>query len=190
MSSNNKDLKTCLEMSLKVIRMYDWLLDLYVLDFFVDDHWNKLPSTWRLTFEHMDPQLLGDILSKKPSNTMLPLSFLALIRSIEALTIPRERQDININEKKSMDVDTCKHHPRLKNLFLKHVKLKKRHEINLMAGVVVDTAVQTGCNSVIDFGSGLGHLVRVLAYRDDLHAAGIECQAQLTEEARSVLLKT
>ncbi|XP_022822470.1 protein RRNAD1 [Spodoptera litura] len=189
MSSNNKDLKTCLKMSLKVIRMYDWLLDLYVLDFFVDDHWNKLPSTWRLTFEHMDPQLLGDILSKKPSNTMLPLSFLALIRSIEALTIPRERQDININEKKSMDVDTCKHHPRLKNLFLKHVKLKKRHEINLMAGVVVDTAVQTGCNSVIDFGSGLGHLVRVLAYRDDLHAAGIECQAQLTEEARKLDLE-
>lgn len=191
MTSKIENVKSNLEMSLKVIRMYDWLLDLYVLDFFVDDHWNKLPSTWRKTFEHMDPQELGHILSNRPTNQLLPLSFLALIKTIEALTIPRGRQNQNINKKvTTTNLDSCKNHPKLKNLFLKHVKLKKRHEISLMADVVVGTALQSNCNSVIDFGSGLGHLVRVLAYRDDLYAAGIECQGQLTEEARSVPLKT
>ncbi|KAJ8736051.1 hypothetical protein PYW08_006707 [Mythimna loreyi] len=182
--------ETILEMCLKVIRIYDWLLDLYVLDFFVDDHWNKLPVTWRRTFEHMDPQHLGNILSNRPSNQLLPLSFLALIKTVQALTLPRESTFKKGDSKKeSNNLDTCKYHPRLKNLFLKHVKLKKRHEISLMADVVVDTALQSGCNSVIDFGSGLGHLVRVLAYRDDMNAAGIECQTQLTEEARKLDLQ-
>uniref|UniRef100_A0A2A4JAH1 Methyltransferase domain-containing protein n=1 Tax=Heliothis virescens TaxID=7102 RepID=A0A2A4JAH1_HELVI len=192
MSSKMENIKSNLEMSLKVIRMYDWLLDLYVLDFFVDDHWNKLPSTWRETFEHMDPQQLGYILCNQPPKQLLPLSFLALIKTIEALTIPRGRQHQSnqyIKKKDSTNFDTCKNHPKLKNLFLKHVKLKKRHEISLMADVVVDTALKSNCNSVIDFGSGLGHLVRVLAYRDDLYAAGIECQAQLTEEARKLDLQ-
>ncbi|XP_047025222.1 methyltransferase-like protein 25B [Helicoverpa zea] len=190
MTSKIENVKSNLEMSLKVIRMYDWLLDLYVLDFFVDDHWNKLPSTWRKTFEHMDPQELGHILSNRPTNQLLPLSFLALIKTIEALTILRGRQNQNINKKvTTTNLDSCKNHPKLKNLFLKHVKLKKRHEISLMADVVVGTALQSNCNSVIDFGSGLGHLVRVLAYRDDLYAAGIECQGQLTEEARKLDLQ-
>lgn len=137
----------------------------------------------------MDPQELGNILSNRPSKMLLPLSFLALLKTIEALSLPRERKyKKEIDKSKSINLDTCKYHPKLKNLFLKRVKLKKRHEISLMAEVVVDTALQSGCNSVIDFGSGLGHLVRVLAYRDDMNAAGIECQAQLTEEARSVPL--
>ena len=137
----------------------------------------------------MDPQHLGNILANRPSNQLLPLSFLALIKTVQALTLPRERACKQENNKKECtNLDTCNYHPKLKNLFLKHVKLKKRHEISLMADVVVNTASQSGCNSVIDFGSGLGHLVRVLAYRDDMYAAGIECQAQLTEEARSVPL--
>lgn len=57
-----------------------------------------------------------------------------------------------------------------------------------MARVVDGVAAQSGCEAVIDFGSGLGHLVRMLAYKYDLYTAGIECQVQLTEEARSVLL--
>lgn len=134
----------------------------------------------------MDPQHLGNILSNRPSNQLLPLSFLALIKTVEALNIPRENNYRNVNKNASIDLDTCKNHPKLINLFLKHVKLKKRHEISMMADVVVDTAKESGCNAVIDFGSGLGHLVRVLAYRDDMFAAGIECQTQLTEEARSV----
>ncbi|XP_026738794.1 protein RRNAD1 isoform X1 [Trichoplusia ni] len=191
MNTQKEIVQSTLAMSLKVIRMYDWLLDLYVLDFFVDKHWDKLPQCWRDTFEHMDPQHLGYILSNKPSNfnTVLPLSFLALIKSIDALTLPRENHSKNISKKEVYDVDTCKSNSKLKNLFLKHVKLKKRHEISLMAEIVVDTALETGCKAVIDFGSGLGHLVRVLAYREDLYAAGIECQTQLTEEARKLDLQ-
>ncbi|XP_061709303.1 methyltransferase-like protein 25B [Cydia pomonella] len=189
MCSQKDTTKDAILKSLKVIRMFDWLLDLYVLDFFVDDHWAKLPLSWQECFENMTPQDLGDILSGNPTSHVLPLSFLSLAKSVEVLSLPRKtkyeksKKVINNNE------DSCASHPKLKNLFLKHVKLKKRHEISLMAEVVSSVALESNCNAVIDFGSGLGHLVRVLAYKNNLHVAGIECQSQLTEEARKLDLQ-
>ncbi|XP_028170962.1 protein RRNAD1 [Ostrinia furnacalis] len=190
MLSQEETIKRTLKMSLQVIRNYDWLLDLYVLDFFVDQHWEKLPLTWREAFYNMDPQILGNIIDGNFSNTVLPLSFLALMKTVQCLTITRQSLDKCAKKKlRELSVDTCGGHPRLANLFLKHVKLKKRHEISLMAEVVYHTASQTNCNGVLDFGSGLGHLVRVLGYKYNLYAAGIESQTQLTEEARKLDLE-
>lgn len=126
---------------------------------------------------------MGDILSGNQTRHVLPLSFLALINSIRAFSIHREYSNKN-RDTINGNIDSCGGSPKLKNLFLKHVKLKKRHEISLMANVVTDTASKSGCHAVIDFGSGLGHLVRMLAYKNYLYAAGIECQNQLTVEAR------
>lgn len=137
----------------------------------------------------MDPEELGAYLTGAPIKHMLPLSFLSLIKSVQALSISRE--SIFQNKCKSTNhflKVNVSNHPKLKNLFLKHVKLKKRHEINLMADIVSDTATKSNCGAILDFGSGLGHLVRVLGYKYDLFAAGIECQSQLTKEARSVYM--
>lgn len=205
---NTKDFDLWLKLRFKIIRTNVFLSSLSVFytlykyrqlliqyeyfffqDFFVDDHWEKLPLSWRNAFYNMDPQILGNILDGKIPETVLPLSFLALMKSVKCLTITRQVLDKSDSEKsKESPSDTCGGHPRLANLFLKHVKLKKRHEISLMAEVVHNTARQSDCNAVLDFGSGLGHLVRMLAYKYDLHAAGIESQTQLTEEARSVLV--
>lgn len=68
------------------------------------------------------------------------------------------------------------------------MKLKKRHEINEMAEFVIVNAKNSHCRAVVDFGSGLGHLIRILSYKYNLEAVGIEMQGQLTEEARSVYL--
>ena len=43
---------------LKLLEKFAWLLDCYVLDFFVDDHWRKIPRSWQETLrvcfiEHM-----------------------------------------------------------------------------------------------------------------------------------------
>lgn len=145
-----------------------------------------LPLSWQESFFNIDPNTLGHILMDLPTNHMLPLSFLALLKTIKSLCLPRQDTYKKLNNIKQISIlaDCSK----FKNLFLKHVKLKKRHEINLMANVVHDVALKTGCDSVLDFGSGLGHLVRMLSYKFGLHTVGIECQNQLTDEARSVLL--
>lgn len=105
------------------------------------------------------------------------------MKSIKTFSIHRRYSNKNLDWAND-NTDSCGGHPKLKNLFLKHVKLKKRHEISLMANIVANTASRSSCPAVIDFGSGLGHLVRMLAYKNDLYAAGIECQNQLTVEAR------
>ncbi|KAJ0182288.1 hypothetical protein K1T71_001657 [Dendrolimus kikuchii] len=215
--SQVEQVKCCIENAVKVIRMYDWLLDLYVLDYFVDNHWSKLPESWQQNFIDMDPQHLGQILNGQPTNHIFPLSFLALIKSVNAFNIPRrnntEITDIQASSFKSIQIiktskknktmttpteiedigndlttknDTCGNNPKLKNLFLKHVNLKKRHEISLMAELVHEVASKSDCDTVIDFGSGLGHLVRMLAYKYDLNVAGIEGQSQLIEGARKL----
>ncbi|XP_047984547.1 methyltransferase-like protein 25B isoform X2 [Leguminivora glycinivorella] len=137
----------------------------------------------------MTPQDLGNILSGIPTSHVLPLSFISLVKSVQVLSLPRKPKFERSRKVTINDEDSCGGHPKLKNLFLKHVKLKKRHEISLMAEVVRSVALESKCDAVMDFGSGLGHLVRVLAYKNNLHAAGIECQSQLTEEARKLDLQ-
>ncbi|CAH0405171.1 unnamed protein product [Chilo suppressalis] len=182
-SIKKHEVENYIEKSFSVIRTYDWLLDLYVLDFFVDNHWNKLPLSWRESFNDIDPSTLGHILSGKPANIILPLSFLALKRTVDLLSIPRQQKtNMNITN----ECGYVGNNPKLKKIFLKHVKLKKRHEIGLMANIVKNVSDKTKCVGVLDFGSGLGHLVRLLAYKYNLHTAGIECQFQLTEEARNL----
>ncbi|XP_073957569.1 methyltransferase-like protein 25B isoform X3 [Choristoneura fumiferana] len=188
MYSQEETLRSTIDKSLKVIRLYDWLLNLYVLDFFVDNHWTKLPLSWQECFQNITPQDLGNILSEVPTKHVLPLSFISLIKAVKSLSLPRDKISNKNKIGLLLSEDICNGHPRLKNLFLKHVKLKKRHEICLMSKVVSGVAVESKCDAVVDFGSGLGHLVRVLAYNNNLYAAGIECQSQLTEEARSVQL--
>ena len=34
---------------LKLLEKFAWLLDCYVLDFFVDEHWRKIPKSWQET---------------------------------------------------------------------------------------------------------------------------------------------
>lgn len=188
MKSQINDVKTCIDMSLKVIRMYDWLLDLYVLDFFVDNHWYRLPKSWQENLDEIALEQLGNILSEKPTNHTFPLSLLALIATVKALGLPRKNSK-TIKKDVTQIADQCSTYSKIKNLFLKHVKLKKRHEVSVMAEIVTDVALKSRCNAVIDFGSGLGHLVRMLAYKNKLYTAGIECQKQLTEEARKLDLE-
>ncbi|XP_059051006.1 methyltransferase-like protein 25B isoform X2 [Achroia grisella] len=158
---------------------------LVYFDFFVDNHWEKLPTSWREIFQNIDPQVLGDIISGNHNNYVLPLSFLSLLKTVQTYSLPRTSIYNYESFKEIHSIhDSCRGHPRLKNLFLKHVKLKKRHEVTLMAEIVHHTASQVKCDAVVDFGSGLGHLVRLLAYKYDLYAAGIECQSQLTQDAR------
>ncbi|XP_073957567.1 methyltransferase-like protein 25B isoform X1 [Choristoneura fumiferana] len=189
MYSQEETLRSTIDKSLKVIRLYDWLLNLYVLDFFVDNHWTKLPLSWQECFQNITPQDLGNILSEVPTKHVLPLSFISLIKAVKSLSLPRDKISNKNKIGLLLSEDICNGHPRLKNLFLKHVKLKKRHEICLMSKVVSGVAVESKCDAVVDFGSGLGHLVRVLAYNNNLYAAGIECQSQLTEEARRLDLQ-
>lgn len=80
----------------------------------------------------------------------------------------------------------CYHHPKLKYLFGKRIKPKKQHEIERMAALCANTAVDCQVKYILDFGAGLGHLSRVLGYGYGLNVCCLEQQPQLNEEAKCV----
>lgn len=70
------------------------------------------------------------------------------------------------------------------NLFWKNVKIKKRHEIMEMAKLCYSTASECNCFCIIDVGSGLGHLSRILAYGYKFNVLSIEASENLSQQAR------
>ncbi|XP_069688496.1 methyltransferase-like protein 25B isoform X2 [Periplaneta americana] len=84
------------------------------------------------------------------------------------------------------DVTPCLKHPRLKYVFSKHVKPKKRHEISRMAKVTASVAQMENCQFIVDIGSGLGHLARLLAYGYGLKVCCLEAQQGLSRQARKL----
>lgn len=74
-------------------------------------------------------------------------------------------------------------HPKLKQIFTKHVKPKKRHEVEKMSRVCKEVADELGIEYIVDFGAGLGHLSRVLAYGYGLKVCCLEQNAELTKQA-------
>ncbi|XP_031634471.1 protein RRNAD1 [Contarinia nasturtii] len=186
--------------ALKVIKIYEWLLDSYVLDFYVDNHWDKMPKSWIQTLGHISPEHLTDLLIPPVQNTectVWPLSLLALRTLMQRLCIPREpisfsqridaeenQSDSNNNPKKKFN---CLTHPKIGTVLTKkNIKAKKRHEIERMSQLTVNIARELNVNYVVDFGSGLGHLARVLAYGHGLRVCCLEKEITLTDQANEL----
>lgn len=74
-------------------------------------------------------------------------------------------------------------HSKLKHIFKKHVKPKKRHEVQIMSEICSRTANECKVDYIVDFGAGLGHLSRKLAYGYKLKMCCLEQQDKLTEQA-------
>lgn len=95
-------------------------------DFFVDEHWEKLPPSWRRCLETAEGEQLSSLVSGCGS-VLAPLSLLALLQLARSAALPREPRPT------PRSACPTRH---LHNLFTKHVKLKKRHEISVMSELV------------------------------------------------------
>ncbi|KAG9345297.1 hypothetical protein JZ751_009843 [Albula glossodonta] len=71
----------------------------------------------------------------------------------------------------------------LGHIFRKHVKPKKQHEISKLGTLVKQLCDLTECNSVVDVGSGQGHLTRFLSFGLGLSVTGIEADPALVAMA-------
>ncbi|XP_050316143.1 methyltransferase-like protein 25B [Anthonomus grandis grandis] len=163
----------------KVVELYQEVLTSYVLDFYVEDHWySKLPNSWREFLQNISIQQMDDLLNcynACNSRTLPPLSILCIQEIVRGFSVNRKqivpREKLLKNEQNFM-----KH-------FQKKVKLKKIHEIEIMSKICNETSLQTGCRNVVDIGSGLGHLSRMLSFRYGLNVCTIEANQDLVRLA-------
>ena len=175
---NDVDLiRTHITMCLKFLSMYRYLSNSYIIEFFVKKHWDLLPNSWQCCLNNRNPlerkSILGSITSSccvnnnVPSSfSTLPLSLLAFKVAAKHLSIPRVYcEDKNVNTQKCLD-----------HVYRKHVGPKKQHEIYFLSEYISQTLQQAGCSKVIDFGSGQGHLARLLTlgYKIDVFAVETE----------------
>ncbi|XP_053688192.1 methyltransferase-like protein 25B [Sabethes cyaneus] len=178
------DLRRKILQSRKLIDIYQWLIDSYVLDFYVDNHWDRLPPCWQTCFERIKVQELQALLtddSDSGKSTVWPLSILAIRVLLRELSISRKlRQTDTGSDSKKQQTAFCCH----KKLFDKSVKLKKRHEIEKFCEECWLTGQTTNVEHLVDVGSGQGNLARSLNYGYGLQVCCIEQDEQLVNTAK------
>lgn len=99
------------------------------------------------------------------------------------LNITRDSYQFDKRLKEKSFENDLTSHPKLKSVFTKRVKPKKRHEVERMSEICAETAKDCKVTHIVDFGAGLGHLSRKLAYGHGLRVCCLEQQANLADQA-------
>lgn len=172
--------KKRVQLSYTVYQYFKHIIESYVSDYYVENHWNKLPKNWQTCLEYVSMDQIAELLNfEKPiTKGVLPLSLLCVRSIIINVAIPRNK------------IITCSYHVHENEEFLKYlwkkVKLKKRHEIKKIAPICYEAAVRTDCFNIVDIGSGLGHLSRMLSYGYGFKVCTFEENSALSNLAKEL----
>ncbi|XP_021695875.1 protein RRNAD1-like [Aedes aegypti] len=180
------ELKQKLQDSSRIVGIYSWLIDSYVLDFYVDNHWERLPTNWKLCFDGLDIRKLRDLLNEAPQDKeshVWPLSVLALRVLFRKYCLTRNLPTQEDNLGAALEKERTRFQAQHK-LFNKSVKLKKRHEIEKFGEQCWRTGRKTNVQHLVDIGSGQGNLARTLCYGFGFKVCCIEQDQKLIESAR------
>ncbi|XP_068524894.1 methyltransferase-like protein 25B isoform X2 [Anas acuta] len=168
----------------RLLGMYRPLLDACFIDFFSRGLWAQLPPAWQEALAAAPPRQLAAALlgagggpegvpgGSPGGGGPWPLSLLAFVAAARALALPRGRPGGGAPR------PPC-HSPRLHPLLRRHVKAKKQHEIRRLGKVLQRLSEATGCDRVVDVGSGQGHLSRFLAFGLGLSVTAVEGDGRL-----------
>ncbi|XP_069583664.1 methyltransferase-like protein 25B [Ranitomeya imitator] len=176
----------------RVLSVYGHITDSYIIEFFTDNLWDTLPESWRIALSDLTAPELADLLlsnsnTRKASyRSVWPLSLLALKVTAQTLSYQRTpRPDVGSADMKRPAEFQSNHcqSSLLDPLFRKHVKPKKQHEIQRLGKLVKKLSDVTGCNHVVDIGSGQGHLSRVLSFGHGLGVTALEADHNLVSMA-------
>ncbi|XP_048784965.1 methyltransferase-like protein 25B isoform X1 [Lagopus muta] len=163
----------------RLLSLYRPLLDSYIIDFFTEGLWAKLPPTWQTALEVADPPQLAAMLlgtgGMVGQGTVWPLSLLAFTTAVRVLSFPRGQLG-------DAPRPPCQS-PHLHPLLRRHVKPKKQHEIWCLGKVLQRLSQATGCERVVDVGAGQGHLSRFLAFSLGLSVTAVEGDGRLVSLA-------
>lgn len=167
-----------------------------------------MPKSWQKSLANVSSEKLSNLLNGNFGNSfnVWPLSMLALQKLIQKLSITRTPQPIDVSKVRFFRLylrfselhlyllifqqNDLNSNPRSgKNqklqtiLCKKNIKLKKRHEIEMMSQLTASIAKECNVNYIVDFGSGLGHLARSLSFNHGLNVCCLEQQSALIGQA-------
>ncbi|OQR77660.1 exosome complex exonuclease RRP44-like [Tropilaelaps mercedesae] len=185
------DIQKYSDLLCKFLHEYQWLIDAFVLDFFLRKHWELIPKGWNSMFDKITIPQIAAFLKGQPQfpRQVSPLSFLCFVRLCKAL--PTGRHSVVRSSQAEMDnyafEDT--RYP-LTTAFKRHMKGKKRHEIGRLAKLAAGLFKSQGATDgngvthVLDVGGGQGHLSRLLSFGYGLHVATLDAEGALVGKAQ------
>ncbi|XP_011494298.1 PREDICTED: protein RRNAD1-like [Ceratosolen solmsi marchali] len=194
-------IRSTVDQIFQTLHIYGWMLDVYVVDFFQDNLWNRLPAVWRNFLEEITSEEIGKwILKESGSKRVWPLSLLALRTFVESAEICRDHRkecilkcsvnnysnhnDLIKNLVKNKEPELSGIDVQFNNIFKKRIKKKKKYEIDVISQITADCAKITNCECIVDIGAGMCHLSRILAYKYNLNVICVEQNELLLENAR------
>ncbi|XP_063432236.1 methyltransferase-like protein 25B [Mytilus trossulus] len=95
--------------AINFIALYKTVVDAYVSNFFVEDHWKKLPSSWKDILCCMETDELSDLLSvtSKHCRKVLPLSLLSFKSCTQAYSLGRSPVNLDKIKQTFKDNGRC-----------------------------------------------------------------------------------
>uniref|UniRef100_H3BAJ0 Methyltransferase like 25B n=1 Tax=Latimeria chalumnae TaxID=7897 RepID=H3BAJ0_LATCH len=152
----------------------------------------KLPPSWQTALSNLPAPLLAAQLLEKTATQEVsyrcvwPLSLLAFKATAQTLAFPRSPCEGGSLSPSGLPAEFQENECQssmLKHIFRKHVKPKKQHEIRQLGKLVKKLCDATGCQQVVDVGSGQGHLSRFLSFGFNLSVTGVEANRDLVTMA-------
>ncbi|KAI4893287.1 hypothetical protein NFI96_019690 [Prochilodus magdalenae] len=172
---------------------YKHISDSYIIEFFSENLWDTLPQGWQKALRDLTAPQIADLLLDKDIKNRIypsvwPLSLLALRATAHTLAFPRTPTGHQVPHtvgllKPEEFISNRSQSSLLGHIFRKHVKPKKQHEICKLGTLVKQLCDHTQCTSVVDVGSGQGHLTRFLSFGLGLNVTGIEADPNLVSMA-------
>ncbi|XP_050986445.1 protein RRNAD1 isoform X2 [Labeo rohita] len=175
-----------------LLSTYRHISDSYIIEFFSESLWDTLPVSWQDALGDLTPPQIADLLLDREIKdrrypSVWPLSLLALRSAAHALSFPRKAPGGHSQDTGAAVPDEFQSNQSqsslLRHIFRKHVKPKKQHEIRRLGTLVKKLCDQANCSSVVDVGSGQGHLTRFLSFGLGLDVTGIEADPNLVSMA-------
>jgi len=202
-AENVNKVKKQLHNCLILLEHYEWLINSFVLDFFIESHWSHLPHSWKHVLSNISPTDLADWLDYKKSpkyHEPWPLSLLALKETLKHLALDRDPvSDLSQIEKFLKPLSKVdqfwefehdllsangSQYAGLRHVFRKHVKPKKQYEMCRLSKLTNNISAHVGVENILDIGSGAGHLSRYLCYNYQLQVACVDGDDNLTSSAK------
>src|SRR6218665_3396718 len=198
----NKEFETrqrMISLLAQILSKYEFLMNSYNLDYFVEDHWNtNLPRTWQESLKNFDKLDIPALLSpQQTTKYVYPLTLLCLrqfstmIRKFRKIVdderLPQELIDNHPETSLTLSFKNGSHARPEKvsdHILCRKVKLKKRHEIEQLCKVIPSLMKLSDLKHIIDCGSGQGHLDRFLSFIFGYNVHSIEMDGDNLESAR------
>ncbi|KAJ1991111.1 hypothetical protein H4R33_001481 [Dimargaris cristalligena] len=192
-----------------LVTEYAWLTEMHIVDFFVEDHWQRLPQVWREEFDgrwYGTDDSLDDLVRLAALGEIWPgasPSLRAFAGTCQALALDRSAQIVPQTVNKPPDPRTAGESqetprptahwaPPIDERVVLGMNPKKVVEVEHLAYFISQLARREEVGLIADLGAGQGYLSRTLVYQYDhpvlaidsnqIQTCGAERQLQRTEK--------